>query len=128
MKGKKQRSIVDRIRAEIPDDEHIPKPNTESYKIKGWGRRRNEPALVYLIPNHSNPAYPYEKGITETEFEKAYNQLHKTGEFTRPWFNQALAECAKEGGCSFTTIGGIFCLLGEASYSERGVYKRKSHT
>ena len=128
MKGKKSGSIVSRIRAEIPDGACIPKPKAEPYKIKGWARRRNEPALVYFIPNLSNPAYPREKGITETEFEKAYNQLCETGEFTRQWFQRSLAKCAADEPCNFTTIGGIFVLLDEAFRSEPGVYRRKLHT
>ena len=128
MKGKRSVSIVSRIQAEIPEGACIPKPKTKSYKIKGWAHRRNEPALVYFIPNRSNQAYPHEKGITETEFEEAYNQLCETGEFTREWFQLSLAKCAAEGDCNFTTIGGIFVLLDEASHSESGGYRRKLHT
>lgn len=118
-------SILNRIRREIPDGTAIPKPKTsEPYYTKGWGRRRSEPALVYFIPNRGNPDYPHEKGITETEFKRAYDQLNRSGQFSRKWFNEALAECAKEGGCNFTTIGGVFELLGEASYSSPGIYKK----
>ena len=128
MSNRKSESIVSRIRAEITEGRCVPRPQAEPCRIKGWGCRRNEPALVYFIPNRGNPAYPHEKGITETEFEKAYSRLCETGEFTRHWFNQALAECAKEGGCNFTTIGGIFVLLDETSYDdEPGVYKKKEH-
>ena len=123
MKGKKSGSIVSRIRAEIPEGACIPKPIAKPYKVKGWRHRRNEPALVCF-----NPASPHPKGITETEFEKAYNQLCETGEFTRQWFQRSLSKCADEGSCNFTTIGGIFVLLDEASHSESGVYRRKLHT
>ncbi len=117
--------IVKRIHAEIKSGMTIPKPEAiGDFKVKGWGMRRNNPALIYTIPNHNNSAKPYQKGITEPEFEKAYNQLTKSGEFTRAWFNQNLPGCAKEGGCNFTTIGGIFELLGVAHYSRRGVYKK----
>ena len=125
MSNRKSESIVGRIRAEVTEGRCVPKPQAEPYRIKGWGRRRNEPALVYFIPNRSNPHYRHEKGITETEFEKAYSRLCETGEFTRQWFKKALAECEKEGSCNFVTIGGIFMLLDEASYDERGVYKKK---
>ena len=125
MSYKKSQSILNRIRTEIPDGTAIPKPATsEPYNTKGWGRRRDEPALVYLIPNRSNSDYPYQKGITETEFQRAYSQLNQTGEFTRKWFETELAGCDREGGCNFTTIGGIFELLGEASYSSPGIYKK----
>jgi hypothetical protein len=32
-----------------------------------------------------------------------------------------MTACAKEGGCNFTTIGGVFEVLGYAKY-ERGMY------
>ena len=128
MKSKKSGFIVSRIRAEIPNGARVQRPKAEPYKIKGWGSRRKEPALVYFIPNRCNPAYPFEKGITETEFVEAYNRLCETGELTRKWFEKALPKCAKEGGCNFTTIGEIFVLLGEAFHSGLGVYKRKLHT
>ena len=32
-------------------------------KIKGWGRRGAERALVYFIPNHADPEQPREQGI-----------------------------------------------------------------
>ena len=121
------KSITDRIHAEIHAGAMVPKPSApESYRIKGWGRRRGEPALVYFIPNRGNPNYPHEKGVTETEFERAWHQLIRAGEFTRQWFNRELSGCAREGGCNFTTIGGIFELLGEASYSSQGIYRRTS--
>ena len=118
-------NIVSRIRKEIPEDEVIPKPETSNpYTVKGWGRRRGEPALVYRIPNPGNPKYPYEKGITETEFELAYGELNRSGEFTHRWFKQELVGCHKEGSCNFTSIGGIFELLGVGAYSGSGAYKK----
>jgi hypothetical protein len=116
-----------RIRDEIRFGATIPKPNAKAaFKVKGWGTRRGSPALIYTIPNHKNSAKPYEKGITEDEFEVAYGELRSSGEFTREWFNQHMTSCAKEGGCNFTTIGGIFELLKVARYSKRGVYVRSS--
>ena len=101
----------------------IPKPEaTADFKIKGWGERRGESALIYLIPNHKNPSKPLAKGVTISEFKRAHEQIMATGQLTRAWFNSNLASCAKEGGCNFTTIGGIFELLGLASYSSRGTY------
>ena len=117
--------IVRRIRESILPGTVIPKPEAESeFTVKAWGRRRGQAALVYYIPNHSKPGKPYEKGVTEAELESAFLELTASGQFTRTWFNAHLAACANEGGCNFTTIGGIFKLLGEAEYSERGVYER----
>jgi hypothetical protein len=105
----------------------IPKPQaTGDFLIKGWGTRRGQPALLYLIPNHKSPDRPLVKGIAIAEFECAHAQLVKTGELTRVWFNSSLPACAKEGSCNFTTIGGIFCLLDVADYEGRGIYRTKA--
>ena len=101
----------------------IPKPEAKvDFTIKGWGKRHGEAALIYLIPNHSDPRKPHEKGITAGEWEQAYRQLLITGEFTREWFNAHMPRCSKEGACNFTTIGGIFSLLDLVAYESRGVY------
>lgn len=103
----------------------IPKPEAEShFSVKGWGIRRNEKALVYFIPNHKNSLKPYEKGITLSEWKKAFERLVTKGGFSKEWFKKDLAACAKEGSCNFTTIGGLFVHAGVAKYERRGVYKR----
>jgi len=115
-------TVLPEIRSRIASGAVIPKPAaTADFTVKGWGRRRGEPALVYLIPNHSDPGRPYEKGITETEFERCFQQLIRSGGITRAWFNTNLPACAKEGPCNFTTMGGIFVLLGLARH-ERSAY------
>ncbi len=115
--------IVNRVRENIVSGMIIPKPEAKAdFRIKGWGKRRGNTALIYLIPNHKTPENPYQKGITEQELEDAYTNLIASGEFTREWFNKNLTACAKEGGCNFTTIGGVFELLGVAQYLDRGVY------
>ena len=101
----------------------IPKPEARGdFIVKRWGRRRGERALVYTIPNHNDEKRPHEKGITESEWVKAYDRLTEAGEITRKWFRCAMADCNAEGSCNFTTIGGIFELLGVASYAQRGTY------
>lgn len=118
-------TITHRIRQQVLPGTVIPKPEAKAdFVVKGWGRRRGEPALVYTVPNHRNPSRPYEKGIAISEFESAYAQLRTSGRFTRQWFNVHLPECAKEGGCNYTSIGGIFQLLTEAQYASRGLYVR----
>lgn len=117
--------ISDRIRLNVRPNTVVPKPEAVAdFKIKGWGNRRGQEALIYFIPNHKDPGKPYQKGITTTEFTAAYNELIKSGELTRHWFNSKLPACAKEGGCNFTTIGGVFQLLGIASYAGNGSYLR----
>lgn len=117
--------IVQKIKADIQPMSVIPKPETESnFFVKGWGRRRGENVLIYLIPNHKNPKNPNEKGITESEWVRAFEHLTETGNFTRAWFNENLSSCAEEGSCNFTTIGGIFIELKLAKYTYRGVYEK----
>ena len=117
--------IVDRIRAEIVPDTRIPKPETDNpFRVKGWGMRRGEPALIYYIPNYGNPSKPHEKGITVSEWKQAYDQLMKTGELEHSWFRSSMRACHMEGSCNFTTIGGIFQLLGVAERSGRGIYRK----
>jgi hypothetical protein len=66
----------------------IPKPEAKSdFLVKGVGRRSGETALIYLIPNHGNPAKPHQKGVTVSEWTQACNQLCESGEFTRAWFD-----------------------------------------
>ncbi len=114
--------IVERVRREVHQGAIVPKPvSTREYVVKGWGRRRGEDALIYLIPNRTNPGHSYQKGIAESELEKAYQHLREDGEISRKWFDRNMQACAKEGSCNFTTLGGIFELLGIALY-ERGRY------
>jgi hypothetical protein len=121
--------ITEKILQIAKSGTRIPKPNANAdFLIKGVGKRRNEDAIIYLIPNHQNPQKPYSKGITFSEFEKAYSELQSSGMFTREWFNKNLPECSKEGGCNFTTIGGIFELLNIAKYAGMGNYQRINST
>jgi hypothetical protein len=104
----------------------IPKPAAhEDFVVKGWGKRAGQKALVYFIPSHKNPSKPFQKGVTLSEWAAAFDQLMAEGEITRQWFERSLPRCAREGDCNFTTIGGIFCLLGIARYAERGAYRIK---
>ncbi len=116
--------IADDIRklADYSAGGKIPKPEAKgAFCIKGMGMRRGEEALIYTIPSHTGRK-PYEKGITITEFSVAQTELNRTGMLTRTWFNENLPACSKEGGCNFTSIGGVFEMLGLASYGNRGNY------
>ncbi len=118
-------AIIDRIEAEILPRTVIPKPQTdEEHRVKGWGVRRGERALVYSIPNRRTPARPYAKGVTVSDWEQAYEQLMSTGPLAYSWFKSAMTECCKSGACNFTTIGGVFVLLGIAVRHGRGVYRK----
>jgi hypothetical protein len=115
-----------RIRSVAPPGTIIPKPQArKAFRVKGDGTRRGRPALIYTIPNHSDPARPYEKGVTYGELERAYAQLQRTGTLTTTWFKTHLPDCYAEGSCNFTTVGGLFELLGEAAYEQRGMYAKQ---
>lgn len=117
--------IIGRIEDWASRGAEIPKPETDRvYRVKGWGRRRGERALIYLIPNRTHPSQPYEKGVTVSEWEQAYARLASEGELRRSWFERSMAWCSKEGGCNFTTIGGVFVALGIAVRHGRGVYRK----
>ncbi len=117
--------LIDLIERRIRPGTVIPKPKARGdFIVKGWGRRRGERALVYFVPNHKNPSRPVQKGITVSEWQKASGQLFRTGEFTGKWFREYLPDCHEEGTCNFTTIGGIFELLGIAGYAGPGAYRK----
>jgi len=115
--------IVGQIRAKAKPGVVIPKPDAKSdFIVKGWGKRRGEEALIYFVPNHRNPGRPNQKGINVSEWEKAYGRVVSGEDFSRQWFQKNMTACSDEGTCNFTTIGGIFQLLGLVDY-ERGAYK-----
>ncbi len=118
--------IIHEVKRTLLPGTNIPKPSSKgTYKVKGWGTRRGEEALIYMVPNLNDPSAPYEKGVTISELRLAYEQLQQKGEFSRKWFDSNLKGCAAEGGCNFTTMGGIFEVLGKARYA-RGKYIVKS--
>jgi hypothetical protein len=115
-------NIIEEIKNKIPTGTIIPKPdNKADFIVKGWGKRRGEEALIYQIPNHADPTKPHEKGITVSEWQRAYRQICYDNSMDRDWFTRTLTRCAEEGDCNFTTIGGIFQKLGLVDY-DRGVY------
>jgi len=115
--------IIARIR-QLPPGTVIPKPEARSpFTVKGIGMRRGEDALVYYIPNNKG-GRPHQKGVTFTEFSKAFAELTRAGALTRSWAQGNISQCMHEGSCNFTTIGGLFSLLGHARYSRRGVYEK----
>jgi hypothetical protein len=117
--------VIDRVFKIAPPGAVIPKPfATRQFHVVRMGKRRRERALIYSIPNKKRPRYPYEKGVTASEFKKAYDQLITTGQLTRSWFKKKFPACEAEGPCNFTTVGGLFILLGKAMYVTRGVYHR----
>jgi hypothetical protein len=116
--------IVAAIEAEVSTGTTIPKPEaSEPFLVKGWGVRRKERALIYTIPNKRG-GKRYEKGVTESELRAAFTRLLEFGAFERSWFDENLAACKNEGTCNFTTIGGLFEVVGQARYEGKGTYRR----
>jgi len=121
--------IFNRIKRGAPPGTPIPKPIARyRSRVSRYATKRGRPALTYTIRNRRDPAHPYEKGVTDREFQAAYDRLRKAGQLTRRWFNNALHRCATEGPCNFTTIGGVFEILGLATYAGRGVYRNRRPT
>jgi hypothetical protein len=119
--------LVDRILTEIAFGTVIPKPAAKAmFKFKGEGILRGERAIFYSIPNRKNPHKSGQKGVTASQLEKAYEQLLKTGRLTRDWWNTHVRHAGNEGGCNFTTVGGLLQLLGEAEYVERGIFAHRA--
>jgi hypothetical protein len=117
--------VIDRVFKIASPCTVIPKPEAKGkFRVERMGTRRGERALIYSIPNYNDPKNPYKKGITASEFEKAYDQLMHTGVLTRSWFKRSLSACEADGPCNFTTVGGLFILLQKATYAERGVYRK----
>ena len=114
-------NITELLENKIKSGMIIPKPYSElPYKVKGFGMRRGEKAIIYKIPARTNTNSIHEKGINFIEFKKAYDHLNKSGELSSSWFKENLPECRKEGSCNFTTIGGVFELLGLAKPKKVG--------
>ena len=47
-----------------------------------------------------------------------------TVQLTHVWFTTTAKNGKVEGGCNFTTVGGIFCFLGFAEHAGRGRYRK----
>ena len=111
--------IIEEIKKVARPGTKIPKPiSKDDYIVSGWVTSKGEDALKYLIGERQHPKY-----IRVSEFKAAYDMLSSSGEFTRKWFNENLPESAREW-CNFTTIGGIFELLGVAEHLEEGGYRK----
>jgi len=119
--------IINQIKNNIKEGDVIHKSKTnKKFIVRGWGKSRGENALFYLIPNSKNSNKPYPKGITESDFEKAYQQIIKNGIFSRKWFNQNMMESKKVSPCNFIIIGSIFERFDIATH-EYGTYIKKNN-
>lgn len=117
--------ILNRIKKATKPGTQIPKPrSTEIYTVVRWGKSRGEEALVYQIPAKHGTIKPSEKRVTVSAFRKAFDILQKSGKITRSWFAQEFPKLESDGSCNFTTLGGVFVLIGEAWYARPGEYEK----
>jgi hypothetical protein len=116
--------ILNRVKAIAVPSMRIPKPqSTQAYEVVGWRMSRGEEAVVYRIPMQPGTRKASEKRIQASAFVRAFEVLTDAGEITRSWFKREFPELQADGTCNFTTLGGIFELLGEARYVRPGIYR-----
>ena len=117
--------ILNRIKKVAVAGTVIPKPmSSQGYVVVGWGISRGEEALVYRIPTKTGAGKASTKRVPSSVFEAADAVLAATGEITHSWFATAFPQVHADGACNFTTLGGVFELLGEVVYAEPGRYRR----
>ncbi|MCX6629118.1 MAG: hypothetical protein NTW28_15985 [Candidatus Solibacter sp.] len=88
----------------LPIGTPIPKvDSTREYKIKQWSYRDGEERLSYTVANKSIPV---------SWIRGCFEELRST----RFYHGKDL------GGCNFTTIGGLFVLIGIAERAGAGFY------
>lgn len=118
--------IIEKIKREIKPGDKIPLPSGKNYEVIGWSERTEEDTLMYLIRKHENTKKQSRKGITASEFRKAYQKLNEDGSFDRKWYKRCFPKLNYDRPCNFSAIGGIFRLLGIAYYQELGIYTKQN--
>lgn len=100
----------------------IPKPNTSARILKVavaniHGEEKD--SFYYSIGSSKKKPVPFDT------LYAAYQRLTETGTFSRAWYKETFPVEVADCPCNFTTIGGVFIVLGFAEYMENGVYRRK---
>ncbi len=114
--------LIDRI-AKLAAGTKLPKPESKrTYTIKEVGIKDGERAVAYTIPRKDGAKST--KWITNSQLEAAYAELCRVGEIAKSWWTEHIAHGRDDGGCNFTTFGGLLILLGEAERIGRGKYRR----
>lgn len=92
----------------------IPKPKSKhKYEIRHWLHVDGEERLAYSIARKSIPI---------SWIRVSFERITETGELRTEWFRRSFYGGKDLGGCNFTTVGGLFCLIGIAEYSKPGLY------
>ena len=117
--------MLSKIKQTVLPGVAIPKPvSKEVYLVVGWGRSRGEEALVYELPPKPNTKKASRKRLPASVFDAADKEFQQNGQITRTWFQTNFPAVDADGDCNFTTLGGVFELLGRAVYAVPGIYKK----
>jgi hypothetical protein len=99
---------------QLPIGTVIPKAESEKeYRITRWFYQDGQEWFSYSIANKSIPI-SWVRGC--------FDQIQTTGELRTAWFRNTFYSGKDLGSCNFTTIGGLFVLLGAAERVREGVY------
>ena len=84
--------------------------------------------ILYIHEDNENNFLKYSTGnsgkiVSKAEFREAYQRLLDNHNFTKLWYIDNFPIKAKNSGCNYTTIGGIFILLGIANHIRNGRYQ-----
>ena len=107
----------ERIKSLTPPGTVLAKPESKASVLRWTRNNQGVEQMVYSFANSK-------KYVKLSDFEKAIQELQRTGEFTRSWFKSNL-DPNKSSGCNFTTIGVVLEKLGVATYVESSE-RRKS--
>lgn len=123
-------NAADKIFAQIetiPEGTKIPKPDANPYIVNHWGLSqsggfvRKHKAMFYKMSKCNTKL----KSIPLPVFAWACKALVDTGQLSRPEYERKFELLNSSAPCTYTTLGGVFVLLGEAVYEGNGIYRRK---
>jgi hypothetical protein len=118
-------TICDQVRNILKEGIIIPKPRSkEAYRSLGWKSSRGEEAFIYALPKRPKSKRASTKRIPSSVFKEACRILIEDGAITKAWFTEAFPKLNADGSCNFTTLGGVFQILGFAKWAKPGSYKR----
>jgi hypothetical protein len=98
----------------LPIGTSIPKvESTRNHQIKDWSFKGTKESFSYTVAS---------KSMRVSWIRGCFEELGKTGELRTAWFRESFYDGEDLGGCNFTTIGGLFILIGIAKRARKGLY------
>jgi hypothetical protein len=91
----------------------------KSAKLIEFTKSNGDESFKYSIGENGNG-----KCVLKSEIEESFTILQTSGKFTREWHKEHFPQLESGRPCNFTTIGGIFELLGYAKYASRSEYDK----